>query len=409
MFLSHLNQFQFPSITFVGRKLLLTLVAIALTVHILAPFPSAQTRAETLTAQAMDPPSKPQSTLQTKTRHLELLRRAVVWAAPGVDVAEITSGRIQKVAFVDSDRYFDEKLGINRLVEVAKRVRPELNEWTVSLERTRQKYEALYARLAQLPLGGCPDVEKWEEDLEKLKAEYKHQGDAANALLKRSITYAASPIQVELDVALNDYAASNGLSLILDVAKLPKAVAFVQPRLDITEAFCRGFNSGNYPVLDLPEPRVSFVNTGAFINEASGIRVLLEGLRAVDREFQPRRDELDNLYADIQLHVSELKKTTGPMADLDRRNVWVVQLEKLNQRYPRLSSKLESEYSLRRREIGDPIIVRIQQAMRDFINQRGDTLVFDLQVIGGSNSELDFTNAFIAEFNRLEPLSAPAK
>lgn len=417
MFLSHPKQFKFPFITFVGRKLLLTLVAMSLGAHIFTPFSLAQDRIEVPPTLPVYSSAKPPSTATTKPLDIELFRKAVLWAAPGVDVADIASGKIQKLAVIDTDVYQLENEGIVRLIAVERQVRRELrHEVPFPLIEMRRRIEAREAELVKLAKVGCfggDGLTKRMNELEIMKAEYKRQGALAfeldNARTDQLIARATAPVMADLSLALNDCALRNGINLILDAAKLWNAIVYVGPGMDITKAFVTGFNTGNYKPLNVPNLHLSSVNTPNFNDEKNGIRALVQAKRIVDLEFVPARNNLAKLDADIQVRTRELEKTTGPMADSAYRNRRVNELVELKAEYLRRSVEIEHVYKLRRAAIEEPLFEGIYSYLEKFAENRSASMIFDASVIGGGGTNVDLTETFIVEFNRLDLTSVPAR
>lgn len=163
----------------------------------------------------------------------------------------------------------------------------------------------------------------------------------------------------------------------------------------------------------VPDSKIAFVDTEAFADEKAGIARFVEALRAVQREFKPKTDEM----LAIQTRMQQLSK------DIDTLSKSTVVDPKTIQAKREEGSRLERELKYKKedydasmqkryREIVGPVSTDIGQELDVFATQRGITLVLDvsklLPAILTAKNEMDITIAFIAYYNAKKPATGAA-
>lgn len=162
---------------------------------------------------------------------------------------------------------------------------------------------------------------------------------------------------------LKTFSAALGLKLF-DIAKVRGAVLVADETIDVSEVFVAAVKAraagGRFevPAVNVPESRVAFVDTDAFGDPESGIKRLMEVFRTVDREFAPRRAELDRL--------SERAES----ASGDRR-------EQLRREAQRRREEEAAALEKRVRELADPVYQEVARALQSFGKAKGISLLFD--------------------------------
>lgn len=166
-----------------------------------------------------------------------------------------------KIAFVNTDAFSDPKNGISRLVNVYKKIE-------VAFKPDQEKLVALGARIetvtketedirAKLNQPGVPvDAQvlqaslaaKLEEGANLRRDFTRMQEDVKQAFEKRQLAE-VEPITSEIGKALDAYARSHGIDVVIDASKLADAGALLMmsSSVDITAAFIREYNAKNAP------------------------------------------------------------------------------------------------------------------------------------------------------------------
>jgi Skp family chaperone for outer membrane proteins len=159
----------------------------------------------------------------------------------------------------------------------------------------------------------------------------------------------------------------------------------------------------------VPASKIAFVNTQVFADEKDGITRYVNGQKSLDREFQPRFAELQNLAKRIQTLADEISKTenVAAPAEIQRKRE---EGEKLQRELKFKKEDAEAAYKKRAEEVLGPISSDIGNALIAFAKQRGITMTLDISrmvdAVVTVDPTMDVTMAFIAEYNSKNPATA---
>ena len=157
----------------------------------------------------------------------------------------------------------------------------------------------------------------------------------------------------------------------------------------------------------VPDSKMAMIYSDAFLDPKTGIARFNSLLTTLNREFQPRRTELEGLQTRINTLSKEIDDTQSvadPNAIRQKRD----QLAQLNTDFKRKGEDAESAYNKRRQEIFLPLQQDIGKALEAFAKARGITVIVDgsqVPLVYAADS-LDITRAFIADFNSKNPATA---
>jgi len=157
----------------------------------------------------------------------------------------------------------------------------------------------------------------------------------------------------------------------------------------------------------VPDSKMAMIYSDAFLDPKTGIARFNSLLSTLNREFEPRRTELQGLQTRIATLTKEIEDTQNvadPNAIRQKRD----QLAQMSTEFKRKGEDAEASYNKRRQEIFLPLQQDIQKALEAFAKARGITVIVD-----GSNvplvyaaDNIDVTRAFISEFNSKNPATA---
>lgn len=157
--------------------------------------------------------------------------------------------------------------------------------------------------------------------------------------------------------------------------------------------------------------KIAVINTEAFNDAKTGIGRLVNAVGSVDREFQPRRTELQGLQQNIQKLTEDLNKTTtvqDPKITAQKQE----QLDQLKRDLERKQQDAQIAFQKRMGEMLGPIYEDIGKNLEAFAKQRGIGAVIDISKLQSAvyltNDQMDITSAFIAEYNSRNPATASA-
>jgi Skp family chaperone for outer membrane proteins len=152
---------------------------------------------------------------------------------------------------------------------------------------------------------------------------------------------------------------------------------------------------------------MAMIYSDAFLDPKNGIARFNTLLTSLNREFEPRRTELQGLQTRITTLTKEIEDTQNvadPNAIRQKRD----QLAQLSTEFKRKGEDAEAEYNKRRQVIFTPLQQDIGKALEAFAKARGITVIVDASQVPlvYAADNIDITRAFIADFNSKNPATA---
>jgi outer membrane protein len=162
----------------------------------------------------------------------------------------------------------------------------------------------------------------------------------------------------------------------------------------------------------VPESKIALIYSNAFLDQKTGIARFNVLMTTLNREFQPRQTELNQLQQRLQTTQDEINKlqTPGSAVPVDPKSLQakVESLEQLKKEYQRKGEDAEAAYQKRQGEIFAPLQSDIEKALEAYAKQRGINVIIDgsrVPLVYAAES-IDITRAFIADFNSKNPATA---
>jgi Skp family chaperone for outer membrane proteins len=163
--------------------------------------------------------------------------------------------------------------------------------------------------------------------------------------------------------------------------------------------------SGAYPA----DVKIAVIDITAFGDQKAGIARLVNAYTALDREFKPRRDELTGLKTRYDQILKDIDATKA-VADEKTLNGKAEQAQLLEKEMKRKQEDGQALIAKREEELTAPIWEDINNALKAYAAQRGITVIFEKNKLGGVmfvvNEGVDITRAFIADYNQRNPATA---
>jgi len=166
-------------------------------------------------------------------------------AAPAAVVAVPTS----KVAVIYSDAFMDPKAGIAKFSNMLTRLNGEfqkLKDEITAMQNRAQALEDEITKLRSAPEGTPIDQRALQakiDQLEQLKKEIQRKAEDAQNAYNRRRNELFEPLQREIAVALETFAKTRGVNVMIDGSAVP--LMYAAENIDITRAFIADFNSKN--------------------------------------------------------------------------------------------------------------------------------------------------------------------
>src|SRR5947207_2619309 len=158
----------------------------------------------------------------------------------------------------------------------------------------------------------------------------------------------------------------------------------------------------------LADTKIALLNSDEFADEKTGIVRLVNAMKALQAEFQPRQTELDNLQAQINKATSDLQKAAAvqdPKVSQQQQD----KIDQLKRDLQRKGEDAQAAAQKRQQEKLAPIFEEIGKALDIYAKAHGITLILDVTKIQGivsASESLDITRVFITEFNSKNPATA---
>ena len=160
--------------------------------------------------------------------------------------------------------------------------------------------------------------------------------------------------------------------------------------------------------VNVPDGKIAIIDSDAFSDQKAGIQRLVAAFQTVEREFKPRRDELQTMRTRYDALVKQANDTKS-VADQKSLAGLADQAETLKNDIERRQQDGQRALEKRVQELTGPLFEDVGKALQAFAASRGVTLVFDVSKTGNAvmvvNNALDITDAFIADYNQRNPAS----
>jgi outer membrane protein len=149
-----------------------------------------------------------------------------------------------KIALIYSDAFLDAKTGIGRFTTLITNLNREFQPRQTELQTLQQKIQALTDDISKTVSVADPKtIATKQEQLDQLKKDLQRKGEDAQAAYNKRRTELFTPLQDDIGKALEAYAKTHNINVIIDGSQVP--LVYAADALDITRAFIADFNSKN--------------------------------------------------------------------------------------------------------------------------------------------------------------------
>ena len=157
----------------------------------------------------------------------------------------------------------------------------------------------------------------------------------------------------------------------------------------------------------VPDSKMAIIYSDQFLDSKNGIAKFNTVMNSLEREFQPRKAELQGLQTKINTLTKEITDTQA-VADPNTIRLKREQLDQANLEFKRKGEDAEAAFTKRRQDIFMPLQKDIGTALEAFAKARGITVIIDGSSVpfAYTADSIDITKAFIAEFNSKNPATA---
>ena len=154
------------------------------------------------------------------------------------------------------------------------------------------------------------------------------------------------------------------------------------------------------------EGKIALIFSDLFQDPKTGIARINATMGALNREFQPRQTELNQMAQKIQQLQDEIAKAgTVPPKDLQAK---MDLLDQTKKDYQRKGEDATAAYNKRKQAIFAPLQEDISKALEAFAKARGISVLIDGSAVplAYAADAIDVTRAFINDYNSKNPATA---
>ena len=156
------------------------------------------------------------------------------------------------VAIIDSSAFSDDKAGIARVMAAMQQIEAKYQPLRAELRGMRDRLSTMRADIQKKRQVQDPKLTAQQTDeADRLDIQIKRKAEDAQSGYQRDSMTALEPLQKDIGTALTAYAQSRGVTLLLDVNRVP--VVYAASSLDITKDFIADYNR-THPAGAAPAP-----------------------------------------------------------------------------------------------------------------------------------------------------------
>lgn len=157
------------------------------------------------------------------------------------------------IAIIDSSAFGDPKAGIARVMVAMQQLEAKFQPLRNELRGMREKLNTMRADLQKKQaIQDAKITQQQAEEAERLDVQIKRRAEDAQASYQKESLAILEPLQKDLGDALTTYAQTKGITLLIDVNRVP--VIYAASSLDVTKDFIAEYNR-THPATAAPAPK----------------------------------------------------------------------------------------------------------------------------------------------------------
>jgi Skp family chaperone for outer membrane proteins len=157
------------------------------------------------------------------------------------------------IGIIDSSLFADEKMGISR-------VNSAMNQLEAKFQPVRSEIRGMVDRLnttqsdiqKKRAIQDAATTARQTDDANRLEVQIKRKQEDARASYQKESSAMLEPLQADIAKAINTYAQAKGITLVLDVNRVP--IIYAAPSHDITRDFIDDYNRTHPAGAGAPAP-----------------------------------------------------------------------------------------------------------------------------------------------------------
>jgi Skp family chaperone for outer membrane proteins len=158
---------------------------------------------------------------------------------------------------------------------------------------------------------------------------------------------------------------------------------------------------------NVPDSKIALIYSDMFLDQKTGIARFNTLVATLDREFLPRRTELQTLQQKAQALTDDINKTAA-VADPRTLQTKQDQLDQMKKDLQRKAEDAQAAYDKRKNDLFEPLRNDIGKALEAYAKAHNINVIIDgsqVPLVYAADA-LDITRAFINDFNSKNPATA---
>lgn len=145
------------------------------------------------------------------------------------------------IAIIDSSEFGNEKTGITRVMNAMKALDAKFQPVRAEIRTMRDRLSTMRSDIQKKRLiQDARTTAQQTDEADRLEVQIKRKAEDAQASYQRESQAALDPLQKDIANALNAYAQSKGINLVLDANRIP--IIYAATSLDVTKDFIADYN-----------------------------------------------------------------------------------------------------------------------------------------------------------------------
>ena len=163
-----------------------------------------------------------------------------------------------KIAFVDTEAFGDQKVGIVRFVNTLQTLKREFTQKENEMLAIRAKIQQLakdIETLTKVPIADRAAIQGKQDEGSRLERELKYKKEEYDAAMAKRYREVVGPVSQDIGNELDAFRKQHSLTMILDITKLLPAILSASDEVDITRAFIAYYNAKHPATAAPPAPK----------------------------------------------------------------------------------------------------------------------------------------------------------
>jgi len=145
------------------------------------------------------------------------------------------------VAIIDSSAFGDEKGGIARVMAAMQQIEAKFQPLRTELRGMRERLNTMRSDIQKKrPVQDAKLTAQQTDEADRLEVQLKRKQEDAQANYQKESVAVLDPLQRDIGTALVAYAQSKGITLLMDVNRVP--IVYAASSMDITKDFIADYN-----------------------------------------------------------------------------------------------------------------------------------------------------------------------